>query len=100
MNLEQSDIQQIEDIVDRWEQESAKTQLLKYFEAFELFIDSLALEDYIAETKASPKSVSTVSDLQAAEDLQSFELLKQLAHEVAVLEFKVMFKRVSADLGQ
>jgi len=32
--------------------------------------------------------------------VQNFELLKQLAHEVAVLEFKVMFKRVSADLGQ
>ena len=76
MNLEQSDIKQIEDIVDRWEQESAKTQLLKYFDAFELFIDSLALEDYIAETKASPKRVSTVSDLQVAEDVHNFELLK------------------------
>ena len=75
MNLEQSDIQQIDDIVDRWEQESAKTQLLKYFDAFELFIDSLALEDYIAETKASPKSVSPVSDLQVVEDVQNFELL-------------------------
>jgi len=62
LNLEQNDIQQIDEIVDRWEQESAKTQLLKYFDAFELFIDSLALEDYIAETKAIPKSISTVSE--------------------------------------
>ena len=87
-------------IVDRWEQVSAKTQLLNYFDAFDLFIDSLVLEDYIAETKESQKPVLTVPDQQISEEVQNFELMKQLAHDVAVLEFKVMFKRVSADLGQ
>jgi len=33
------------------------------------------------------------------EEAKNFELIKQLAQEVAVLEFKVMFKKVSADLG-
>jgi predicted SpoU family rRNA methylase len=92
LNLEQTARQRIDEILHRWENESLKVHLLKYFDALESFIDDLALEDYLAVLKTNPSVISPVNDSERSEEERNFELMAQLAHEVAVLEFKVMFK--------
>ncbi len=64
-----------------------------------MFIDDIIQEDYIKALKMKPAQVAHVEGHSSLQIHKKVETIQRLANEVAVQEFKLMFKKVSAELG-